>query len=418
MKVNPFKPHSPVNPGMFVGRITEIERIEAHMLQTVGGNPSNFMITGERGIGKSSLLNYCRWKAEGGKFVMKKGIVNLLVVDTDLDQNTSRIGLIQKIELALRNKLNETEPARAFMKKTWDFISRIETGAIKIGKKNGLQMEETTIEEFAYSLADVVERVTSADAQTTFNAKYDGVLILIDEVDNSSPSLDLGSFFKLLLERLNRRGCDKLMVGLAGLPNLMKVLHSSHPSSLRLFDNLRIGRLTCEEVSIVIDFALERAEETNGVKCDISEEARGQLVALSEGYPHFIQQFGFSAFESDDDDNIDVDDVEAGSWGEFGAMEAIGDRYYRDDFYNKIQKDSYRQVLRIMADNLDGWVNRSEIKASFKGNDSVLNNAVKALRDRKIIISKEGERGVYRLQHKGFAYWIKLFTSEGLRRPA
>lgn len=64
-RVNPFRPNSPVNPGMFVGRIDELNRLESHLVQARAGNPSNFMITGERGIGKSSLLNYFKWVAEG-----------------------------------------------------------------------------------------------------------------------------------------------------------------------------------------------------------------------------------------------------------------------------------------------------------------------------------------------------------------
>ncbi len=63
-----------------------------------------------------------------------------------------------------------------------------------------------------------------------------------------------------------------------------------------------------------------------------------------------------------------------------------------------------------MADKLDGWVAKKEIKNKFKGKEATLNNAIKALRDRHIIISKEGVRGVYRLQHKGFALWIKLYA--------
>lgn len=115
---------------------------------------------------------------------------------------------------------------------------------------------------------------------------------------------------------------------------------------------------------------------------------------------------------ADQDDIIDRDDVIKGAFGKAGALELIGDRYYRDDFYNKIQKDSYRQVLRIMGDNLDGWVTKKEIRERFKGKDSVLSNAIKALRDRNIILSKEGTRGVYRLQHKGFALWISVYTSD------
>ena len=93
-------------------------------------------------------------------------------------------------------------------------------------------------------------------------------------------------------------------------------------------------------------------------------------------------------------------------------MTKIGDRYYRDDYYNKIQKDSYRQVLRIMADSWNQWVSKQDIRSKFRGKASTLDNALHALRDRKIILAKEGEKGVYRLQHRGFALWIKLFTSD------
>lgn len=57
-RVNPFRPNSPVAPGMFVGRLPQVEALEEALLQTRTGRPKNFMITGERGIGKTSLLQY------------------------------------------------------------------------------------------------------------------------------------------------------------------------------------------------------------------------------------------------------------------------------------------------------------------------------------------------------------------------
>ena len=65
-----------------------------------------------------------------------------------------------------------------------------------------------------------------------------------------------------------------------------------------------------------------------------------------------------------------------------------------------------------MADKMNRWVTKQEIREKFKGNDTVLDNAIKALRDRHIILAKEGERGIYRLQHRGFALWIKFKTTD------
>ncbi len=53
MKSNPFRPNSPVNPGVFVGRLEEIKRLEQALIQSRSGEPAHFMITGERGIGKT-----------------------------------------------------------------------------------------------------------------------------------------------------------------------------------------------------------------------------------------------------------------------------------------------------------------------------------------------------------------------------
>jgi hypothetical protein len=407
MKINPFEPFAPVNPGCFVGRLDELRRLKSALIQTTAGRPVNFTITGERGIGKTSLLNYLKSAAEG--YIPIDGAkLSFIVIDTDLDQNTTQLGLLGKIELGFEKALGQHEGARDFLKKAWGFLRRVEAGGVKIGEAQK-GSDELLLDEFAYSLAETTNRICSRDGTsgTLWNAAIDGVLILIDEADNGGKALQLGSFFKLLAERLQRRGCNRVMFGLAGLPDLQRVLRESHPSSLRMFEELVLGRLSEDEVNMVIDICIDGANRSNGIETIITDEARKLMVTFSEGYPHFIQQFGYSAFDRDRDNVIDEKDVGDGAFDQHGAFEQIGNRYYRNDFYNKIQQESYRQVLRIMAEDLDGWVSKQEIRKKFKGSTSTLNNAIKALRDRKIILSKEGELGTYRLQHKGFAVWIR-----------
>lgn len=397
---------------MFVGRSQEVDRLDSHLIQTKAGKPTNFIITGERGIGKSSLLLYIKYVAQGD-IPINSEPVRFLVISTDVDKSTTQLGLVKKVELAIRKTLAKTEPARQFLASAWEFIKRIEAAGVHINATQQDVPDELLLEEFAYTISEIEARVSTDDAASSvFNAHYDGILILIDEADNASPQLDLGTFLKLTLERLQRLGSSHVMIGLAALPELRGVLMESHPSSLRNFDKLVLDRLTPGEAAEVIDRCLNEANSENEEQTQITEEAKDTLATLSEGYPHFAQQFGFSAFNQDTDNVIDRDDVLNGAFGKGGALELIGDRYYRDDFYNKIQADSYRRVLRIMADNLDGWITKQEIRSRFKGKDSVLDNALKALRERHIILSKEGKPGVYRLQHKGFALWMKLHTSD------
>jgi Cdc6-like AAA superfamily ATPase len=411
IKINPFMPNYPIKPGMFVGRENEIEKLEELLLQTQAGQPTNFMITGERGIGKSSLLLYVRAVAEGSIPINGNQKVKFLVIDTDITQNTTALGLMQKIELGLRNILGKNEKAKTFLKEAWNFLTRIEAGGVKINpnQNQNNQCEESMLEEFSYSLANTVNRICTDDPDL-FGSQFDGVLILIDEADKASASLNLGSFFKLLMERLQRRECDNVMIGLAGLSDLHDVLSESHLSSLRLFEEIPLIALKDPQVNDVIDICLEFANEKNTTKVSIDEQGRKTLIKLSEGYPHFIQQFGYCAFAADKDNIITQDDVIDGTFGRRGALEIIGERYYRDDFYKKIQGENYRQVLRIMADYTNQWVTKMQIREKYKGKPATLNNAIKALLERRIILPKEGQKGIYRLRHLGFAVWIKFCT--------
>lgn len=407
--LNPFKPNYPVSPGMFTGRYKELQILENQLNQTRAGNPANFLLTGERGIGKSSLLLYIKWLAEGGAPIDGRDL-NFLVIDVAIDKGTTQLSLVKQIQLSLEKQLNKSEAARSFLAKAWEFLQRVEVGGSGLKPVEYSISQSELLEHFIYSLADTESRLCENGEGTTklFGATYDGVLILVDEADNADPELDLGSFLKLTTEKLQRRGSKHIMFGIAGLDELRNVLLRSHPSSLRIFDILRLERLTDPEVSQVIDKALEEANEDEVKKVKITDEAKEKLILFSEGFPHFIQQFGFCAFAADSDRLIDNDDVALGA---AEAWAKIGERYYRNDFYDKIRKDSYRQVLRIMADDLDGWVTKKKIRESFKGGATTLDNAIRALLDRGIIVPKEGSRGVYRLQHKAFAVWIRYFTS-------
>ena len=413
MKINPFNPNSPVNPGMFVGRLEELNRLENYLYQTRAGHPINFIITGERGIGKSSLLLTFKGLAEGKVHFTENTTFKYLVIDTDINKRTNQVGLIRKIELGLREKLSDTEPGRKFLNDAWSFIQRVEAGGVKIHAEEKSDEAELILEEFSYALSKIINRVCQPDKQTNiFGANYDGVVLLIDEVDNSSPELDIGTFFKFLLERLQRRNCNNLMIGIAGLPEIIDVLRTSHPSSLRQFDILRLARLTDDEISTVINLNINKANEDNKIQTSLDDVARTSLVYFSEGYPHFIQQFGYSAFEYDTDNHIDNDDVWASVFDKSGALYVIGERYYKSNFYQKIQQESYRQVLRIMAQNFNEWISKKEIREKFQGSETVLSNALKALKDKRIILPKEDERGFYRLEQRGFALWIKFMTTD------
>lgn len=405
MKINPFNPNSPTGPGMFAGRLKEIETIEQVLFQTKANKGHGFLLIGQRGIGKTSLLNLVKYQAEGSIEVQGQKL-NFLVIEIDITKETTLFTIIKKIELSLKRKLARSEPTRKLFSDIWNFLGKVEVGGVKVNTSKDFD-KELFFEEFSYSLADTLKRITSKVGDK-FDSTHDGILLIVDEADNATKELDLGTFLKLLMERLQKEGTQQFMVGISGLPKTKEILIESHPSSIRIFEELYLDRLSNSDIQYVIKRVLDHSQAVNGIRTEIENEAEQNLIRLSEGFPHFIHQYGYCAFDLSDGVTITGKNVQEGAFGSNGAIEKIGDKYYRDDFYNKIKVDSYRQVLIIMAEKLDDWVTKKHIKSKFIGQAATLDNAINALRTRGIILSKEGAQGTYRLQDKGFAWWIVM----------
>lgn len=63
-----------------------------------------------------------------------------------------------------------------------------------------------------------------------------------------------------------------------------------------------------------------------------------------------------------------------------------------------------------MAENLDGWVTKAEIRQKVPIKGTTLNNALTALKKKRIILAKPGVAGQYKLPTRSFAVWIRALT--------
>jgi len=408
-KVNPFKPNSPVPPGMFAGRLSEIDALEKGLYQTKNGQNSNFLVTGERGIGKSSLLSLLKEVASGDIDGLDHNF-NFVTVYAAISKQTNLATLIKLIERNIKREIGKIEKVRNFLDNTWSFVQRIKILDSGIDKGKSIEELDLIIDDFSYSLAKTCERIVNPEKDE--EAK-DGIVFFIDEADNACPDLHIGYFFKAVTELFQQHGCNNVMFVVAGLPDVIEKLSLSHESSIRIFMQLNIKVLEHEDRRRVIDKGIEAGNEINSEATTIEDTAKGIIATFSEGYPHFIQQFAYSAFEFNKDGVITTDDVGEGAFSPGGAIDAIGSRYYQSAYHEQIKSDEYREVLTIMAENMNLWIKKSEIRSKFSGSDQTLSDALKALTSRKIILKNPSKIGEYRLQQRGFALWIKLFGQRG-----
>jgi len=404
MRYNPFRPGGVVGPGMFAGRGRELERLEGILFQASRGNPQHFVLQGERGIGKSSLLLFLQLVA-AGQFQFTEGqSFKFLVVSVELDPSTTYFSIIQKIASELKKTIAAEHRVKELAKKAWDFLSGWEIFGVKYQARKGCEEREPQLllEELTNTIEDLLVGI---------RPEFQGVVFLIDEADKPPASANLGGFVKLFTERLSKRGCNNVVLGLAGLPEILAKLSASHPSSTRVVEVFNLDPLDPPDRLKVVINGLKAAESDSGSPVIATEAAQDLISSLSEGYPHFIQQFSYSAFAADTDNIIDEDDVLAGAFKpKEGAFVQLGQKYFEGLYFEKIWSDEYRKVLRAMAESFENWVDISTIRERTRLRETTLTNALRALKGRRIIIAKEGKRGIYRLPSRSFAVWIRAFT--------
>lgn len=390
---------------MFAGRLEEIEQLERTLFQARGENSTHFLIVGERGIGKSSLLFYVENVAAGHLPIQGEEKFRFVTVAVELEQSDTAHTILAKLTSRLTAELAPYAGTKERAARAWEVIKRFEVGGIKYNDVVKQAVEHELLDAFCDALA-------SADKD--LRGTTDGVVVLIDEADKPDASADLGTILKLTTERLTKLQAERVCFGLSGLPGVLQKLQLSHASSPRVLEHISLSPLLPAERHTVVTRGLAEAAAKSAETTTIDDLALNRISDLSEGYPHFIQQFAYSAFEADGDNHIDDADVVRGAFRENGAFEQLGRKYFQDLYFEKINSEEYRSVLRAIAEAGTPWITKREIQAATALKASTLTNAINALKKRNIILRKEGSTGVYRLPSSAFGVWIRAFT--GARR--
>jgi hypothetical protein len=160
----------------------------------------------------------------------------------------------------LRRAVAKRQPGMEYVKTTWDFLKRWEVMGVRYTESQRATKPNELLDELTYTFEQTLMR---------FGSEIDGALILIDEADKPLDA-NLGEFVKVFTERLTKRGCNNVCLGLAGLSNVLQHLRQSHESSLRIFQIFTLEPLREAERIEVVEKGLAEAREKNGFQTNIS----------------------------------------------------------------------------------------------------------------------------------------------------
>jgi hypothetical protein len=396
-RYNPFKPGSIVHPGMFAGRTDELAILNKALFQTSNGNATHFLIHGERGIGKSSLLLVVDWLAKGS-IVYDEHKYSFLTVNVELEPSDGYADIILKTARELHRELERNEQVKRLLKDVWTFITSWEVMGVKYKR------DSTPIDAMLEELADKFIAVASK-----MKEPRQGIYLFIDESDKPEISAGLGEFAKVFTERLSKRGAYNVGVGIIGISTVIAKMRASHESSIRIFTPLELEPLKPGDRKDVVRRGLEDANKKNANATSVTDEALELISNFSEGYPHFIQQYAYCAFDQDQDWEIDVDDVRRAFLGEKGALQLLGERFFENMYTDEIRSDDYRTVLQVAARHFPNYVARKTLITESGLKSHTVDNALTALTRRGSLIARKGVSGQFRLPSQSFATWILAF---------
>jgi len=382
---NPFNPGAGVSPPELAGRsevlsqaITALERTKR------GRHAKSLMILGLRGVGKTVLLN------EIAREASERGYLTEQIEARDgEDLRQLLIHALRKVLLQLDRSAQAIEAVKRSLRVLRSFIGNVTASAGGVDVTLGVDPESGQAD--SGDLEADIKDVLVAAARAA-QAASRPVALLIDELQYV-PRTELGALIRAI-HAINQAGLPLLLFG-AGLPQLAGQAGDAKSYAERLFDFPRLDRLQEEDAYK----AIREPVEEEGAR--IEDSALAEIYAQTRGYPYFLQEWGYNAWNAAADKVITV-----------GAAIAATDQSIRklDQSFFRVRFDRLtpleRDYMRYLAELGEGPQRSSDVaKAMGRGGSSL-----GPTRDNLI---KKGM--IYAPEHGLIAFTVPLFD-EFMRR--
>lgn len=380
---NPFAPGAGSQPPELAGR-DEILSDAKTSLQRVllGRHDRSQMLLGLRGTGKTVLLNKIEQYAEEYGHITS-------FVEAPEDRRLADL-LYPRIHHVLR-KLSLVEDAKAkaysAMRSLRSFASafKVSVGDISIAVDPELGSADSG--NLEYDLCELFVRVGEAA-----DAAGQAWTLLIDEVQYLSQE-ELSALI-VAIHRVNQKQLPILFFG-AGLPMTAALSGDAKSYAERLFSYPTVGPLDYEAACS----AIQQPIQDEGEK--ITPDALDTIVKRTEGYPYFLQEWGYQSWNIAERSPIDIKDVERASEA---ALRRLDEGFFRVRFDRLTPKE--RNYVIAMAKLGEGPYRSSDVADQ-------LNENVRALGPCRAHIIRKGM--IYSPAHGDIAFTVPMFD-DFLRR--
>jgi len=328
---NPYVPGAGTPPPELAGRHEVLERAEIALTRVQRGRPSKSLIlVGLRGVGKTVLLVRFQRQAEalGYQAILVEAHEGKLLPEL-------LVPALRKVLLGLSITAAAGDKGRRALRVLRSFM-----GSVQI-RWNDLELGIDPLPGSADShdleqdLADLFVAVGEAAAE-----RGTAVALCIDEMQY----LSAAEFSALIMatHKVSQLQLPLIVVG-AGLPQIVGLAGESKSYAERLFDYPKVGAL------VEADARQALAQPARAMAVEFEDEALARIVAVTRGYPYFLQQWGYEVWNVAAASPITGQDVVQATTH---AIAALDESFFRVRFDRCTPSE--KRYMRALADLGEG----------------------------------------------------------------
>ena len=383
-ETSPFSPGQPVSPEFFVGRSGEIERLRDLVRRSARGKISVGFVSGERGIGKSSLAAFVRHLTEH---------------DSDAVGCHVHLGGVSDVPQMLRqilNRLLNESIDKPWRRQVTSFLGNRVQPAGPFGASMDLNLTRDELENLAEHFVPSIKNLLS-----TLPEPKRTIFLVLDDINGLATSEMFANWLKSSVDEFATSATKSgLCILVVGLEEKRRELLSSQPSLARVFDVIDIAPWTDEEV---FEF-YEQSFKSGGAT--MSRRSMQGMVSYTGGLPVLAHEIGDAVWRTARAKEIERYEVVEGI---ILAATVTGAKHLEPTIRKALQSDRYRSILRTISEEVQASFRRSDVLARLdRENKPVLENFLRRMKEIGVIESDPEVRGGYCFPNRLYALYFNM----------
>lgn len=383
---NPYVPGAGASPPELAGRHELFTQAGIALQRALAGKSARgFIATGLRGVGKTVVLGRAQQLAESAGYL------------TCFIEASEAKPLGQLLAPHVRRMMLELDRLGAVTEQVKRGLRVLKSFAagLRIHHPMGFSIELDVEPERGTADSGDLETdlpdMISALGQAA-RSRQTGVALFVDEIQGLS-EFDMGALI-MAMHRVMREGLPVVLLG-AGLPHVVAMTGRSRSYAERLFEFPVLGPLSPEETAE----ALRPPAEREGV--DFTQAAVDEVIRITQGYPYFIQEWAYHAWNVAHGDTILPGDIAVATEVSLTSLDA---GFFRMRYERLTPRE--REYCQAMAELGPGAHRSGEIAERMAARTA----ALAPLRTALI-----GKGMIYSPAHGEVAFTVPLFENYLLR---